>query len=123
MVPQLVGQATAADSISVADLTPRRDWLWVEDFAEALLCIVKGSPDPFQIFNVGYGASTSVGEVLDLIQEIVGKRQIVCRYETRRNEIPDCVCDHSAMTDRYGWHPVTDLRTGLDRLIATHRVC
>lgn len=117
LISHIIGQVKAGDAISVTDLAPRRDWLWVEDLVAAVIAVLNGGPEKLQIFNVGYGASISVEEIIDLVLEFTGEREVICRNEERPNEIPDCVCDATAFRKKYGWAPRTDIRTGISELL------
>jgi nucleoside-diphosphate-sugar epimerase len=118
LVPYLVRQAMTGDTISLADLRPRRDWLWLGDLVTAIMAILDGPAAGFEVFNIGYGASVSVQEVLDQVLDVLGPRRVVCRNEERPNEILDCVCDWSRLGNRYGWKPEMGLAEGIAAMIA-----
>jgi len=118
VVPHIVNQAINGETISVADMAPRRDYLWVDDFVDALVCTIDTPGTGFNVFNVGYGRSHSVGELIDLVAEIAGPIKSIDRAEHRQGEIPDCVCDNTKFRKFYDWHPKVDLRTGLERMFA-----
>ncbi len=122
LIPHILEQAKAGDTISLADMEPKRDWLWIDDLVEAITRVitddrkVKGCA----IYNVGFGQSCSVQEVLDVVLAQAGPRTLICREETRRNEILDCVCDFGLFQQDYGWSPVTPLKEGIRLMIQAH---
>ncbi len=117
LMPYLVAQAMEGDTISLADLEPKRDWLWIGDLVSAMLAIVTKSSGKFDIFNVGYGESKSVVEIVDEVVAQLGPRKIVCRNEVRRNEIPDCVCDARRFMSEFSWAPTTSLSEGVAQIV------
>lgn len=121
LVPYLVAQAMAGEAISLADLQPRRDWLWIDDLVGAMQAVIARRPKDFCVYNVGFGKSFSVREVVDEVIAQLGPRRIDCRNEIRKNEIPDCVCDASRFQRAFGWRPRTSLAEGIAQVIAVKR--
>ena len=67
LIPDILRQLKSAN-ITVKDLSPKRDYLFIEDAIDAIiksLNLHKGH----HCFNVGSGVSYSVGDVIKLIQE------------------------------------------------------
>lgn len=118
LVPYVVDQAVAGDTIEVADLTPRRDWLWSGDFARAVEAVVEHTPPGYSIFNLGTGHPLSVQDVIDAVIAVVGPRRVVCRNQARPNEIPHAICDNRHFAATFGWQPATTLQEGIVRLLA-----
>lgn len=117
LIPHVVHQALTGDIIEVDDITPRRDYLWVEDLATALIAVLDAPNRASGTFNVGRGKSHSVAEVTEAVQACLGPRRLRCRDEVRRNEIPDCICDFSRFNATYGWQPQVSLEEGIRRMV------
>ena len=101
--------------IRVRDDRPRRDFLWVEDAAEA---IVKFALSSFSgVFNLGSGIGFSVRDVAQMASEIVGRNspQIIA-YEPAQRE-SNLILDISQTSAETGWSPKTSLREGLERML------
>ena len=118
LISQIVSQALEGATISVRDLTPKRDYLWIDDLVSALLMITDRPGEGCEIYNVGSGISHSVQEIIDSVTSVVGSRQIICSEDVRPNEIPDCVSDSGKLTAQFGWRPRTSLASGITRLLA-----
>jgi nucleoside-diphosphate-sugar epimerase len=119
LIPTLIQQALAPDSdaITVADLTPKRDYIYVDDVVDLLIRLGVQN-DTAGVYNAGTGSSTSVYELAQTIVELVGTRKsIISRNEIRPNEIIDTVADITRAKDRLGWQPRIMLREGLQRTI------
>jgi nucleoside-diphosphate-sugar epimerase len=119
VIPRIVEQAIdrATESIDLADLAPRRDYLYVTDAAEALIAVALGGAHA-QIYNVGSGRSYSVAEVAELVLQIAGvQKRVRATGERRPGEIMDVVADTSALRHATGWSPRISLREGLQHVI------
>ncbi|ACH40717.1 NAD-dependent nucleoside diphosphate-sugar epimerase/dehydratase [Citrifermentans bemidjiense Bem] len=105
LIPTILKQAKSGGTITVKDAAPRRDYLHVDDLAEALLLALDLEPR-FSLFNVGSGRSISVGELLDMAVRY-SPRPLCWQAtgEIRVNEVPDTVADISAITRALGWLP------------------
>lgn len=120
LISHILTQAMKSDTIAVRDLSPKRDYLWIDDLVGAILKVVEGTVDGCHTYNVGSGKSYSVGDIIDCVTSIVGPRKIICSDQIRPNEIPDCYSDSRKLTERYDWHPTVSLEAGIERLIKMH---
>ena len=123
LIPEIVEQLLSGPEITVKDLEPRRDYVYVGDVVEAIVKAAQGaSQGGLRIYNVGSGRSHSVGEIVALAQDIAGTEWPVRTTGQRRpNEIMDTVASIAAARDDLGWEPATDLADGLRRVIAHAR--
>lgn len=123
LIPKILRQVLdpAQDRINVADLRPRRDYLYVDDFV-SLLTATQAHPCG-AVYNAGSGTSVSVAELIGIINGLVETPKPVCSEEHQRpQEIPDVVADISRAKTELNWRPETDLRRGLRQTIASTRL-
>jgi len=116
LIPTLLRQALDPTSsiISVADARPRRDFLFVNDFIDLLIRTRETSSGIFRIFNAGSGVSTSITDLCDTVNALIGMpKQLVSRGESRPNEIFDVFADISKARRELGWRPNTTIEEGL----------
>jgi GDP-4-dehydro-6-deoxy-D-mannose reductase len=113
LIPQLAHQIQHERQITVQDLEPRRDYVYVDDVAEAIALTIQRNSG-FRVLNIGSGQSTSVHSLIELMQNIAGtKKEIACKQNKRRNEISDVFADASAARRELGWMATTSLEDGL----------
>lgn len=120
VVGRILAQVLAPDvhAIDVMDLTPRRDYIFVDDVVEAILATRRLAG--LHIFNVGSGESHTVEEVLQIIMRATSStKPVTSQNVQRRNEIPDVVADITAIRDAVAWQPRTSLESGLKKTIAS----
>lgn len=117
LIPLLVEQVLnpAQPEIRVADPTPRRDYLHVEDFARLLLLTIDGPPG---VYNAGSGSSNSIAELVEYLLAAAGVRKpLAGTNQNRRNEIPDVVAGIARAAGALGWKPRIGLPEGLTGLV------
>lgn len=121
LIPRIVDQVVHAAKIELQTLEPKRDYLYIDDFADALLATVKFKG--FGIFNLGSGSSVSVKEVAEQLLQISGQQQkeIFASGEVRENEVMDVVADTGKFKARFGWQQKVELVEGLERMLDFER--
>ncbi|MBU0686402.1 MAG: GDP-mannose 4,6-dehydratase [Candidatus Margulisbacteria bacterium] len=108
-----------AKEISLKDLSPKRDFIYIKDIIDAFFvsCQLE-SLKGINIFNLGIGQSYSVEEVLALVFKVSGVRKpVVGLGVSRRNEIPDTVADIKQAKEQLGWQPSFTFEEGLKDML------
>jgi len=96
--------------------TPRREFLAVDDLADACVFVMKTCSD-LQFLNVGTGEDITIADFARLIAEVVGFRGKIEFDTSRPDGAPQKLLDVSAI-NALGWRAQTELREGLQRLYA-----
>jgi len=100
--------------------TPRREFLYSEDLADAVVFLMNLPDAAFQdacrldppLLNIGCGEDLTIRELVDLVMETVGYRGSVVYDSSKPDGTPRKLLDVSRMR-RLGWSPRTPLREGL----------
>ena len=118
LIPTIVRQAVKFDSIEVEDLKPKRDYLYIYDLVLALFKAMN-KMHGFNIYNVGSGYSLSVKEIINVLEQALGKKlDIKCNNQTRENEIMDVVADITKTTMELEWKPGHTFEEGIKSMIS-----
>ncbi|MFN0263608.1 GDP-L-fucose synthase family protein [Tepidamorphus sp. 3E244] len=91
--------------------TPRREFLYVDDLAEACLFAMRNYDDS-EILNIGYGEDVTVLDFAKLVAQVVGFEGSIELDTERPDGPPRKLVDSSRMT-QLGWRPTTRLKDGL----------
>ena len=95
------------DDYDTADGTCIRDFIHVTDLASAHLKALEyllGSEESL-VLNCGYGSGYSVRQVLDTLQEIVGKTFDIRQGGRRLGDADELVADNTRLSSILGWVP------------------
>ena len=120
VVPELVGQLrSGAVSVRLGNLEPRRDYTDARDVAAALHALVDVPADAPEIFNVGSGRSSSVRELVEECERVLGHSVEVETDERRRRTLDraELVADTSRLRAATGWRPARSLSDTLAELL------
>jgi GDP-L-fucose synthase len=93
---------------------PRREFLAVDDFADACVFVMKCYSDS-EFLNIGTGTDTTIAEFARLIADIVGYRGTFDFDTSRPDGTPRKLLDVSRI-NTLGWHATIPLREGLKRM-------
>ncbi len=101
-----------ADSIEIWGTgAPRREFLHVDDLADACIFLMQRYSDPMHI-NVGFGEDISIAELTALVCEIVGYSGSVTNDLTKPDGSPRKLLN-SGRLEAMGWRPSIGLREGI----------
>ena len=93
--------------------TPRREFLFVEDLADACHFLLQNYSSS-EIINIGNGWEISIKEAAEVIREIVGYKGEI-RWDTNQPDgNPRRLLDVSRLTN-LGWKAKTNFREGVER--------
>src|SRR5439155_10957051 len=125
VIPRFVTQAFRGEPLTIhGDGHASRDWLYVDDDAEAIEAIIATDVDAVagEVLNVATGRDTSIVEIADLVLELVGKPSSLKEHVPER---PGQVDRHIGSTEKIrrlaGWSARTSFEEGLARTVAWYR--
>ncbi|WP_421764134.1 GDP-L-fucose synthase [Ekhidna sp.] len=91
--------------------TPLREFLHVDDLAEACLHLINNYSDP-QTINVGYGSDLTIKELAETIKSIVGFQGKLLFDNSKPDGTPKKLMDSSRIR-ALGWNPKINLQDGI----------
>lgn len=95
-----------------------RDFIYVEDVAQANLRALQG---PDGIFNIGTGQGTTINQVYQALQEATGNRGDALHGSDKAGEVYRTYLDIGKAESELGWKPKVGLQEGMRRTIASFR--
>lgn len=122
VIPTVISQILAGrQTLRLGSLSPVRDFNYVADTVDGFLAIADAEAAPGEVINIGSGLGVTIGETVDLIQELIGSSVEVITDEQRvrpeASEVMRLVCGNDKARRLTGWQPRHSLREGLARTI------
>jgi nucleoside-diphosphate-sugar epimerase len=114
LIPTILWQAIdpGQAAIEVTDLRPRRDYIFITDLIDLLLCTAFRREGG--VFNAGSGSSWAVGDVIALVNLFLPTpKPVRVEGSARPEEVADVVADISRARREFGWEPRVPLPDGL----------
>ena len=106
------------------DGAQRRDFVYVDDAADAFLRAGADDASNGQVFNVGGMEPITLGDLVELILRTAGSGRFTCVEwppEKKAIDIGDFYADSSKIHRTLGWQPTTPLAAGLKRTFEFYR--
>jgi NAD dependent epimerase/dehydratase len=122
VIPTIITQiANGAKEIKLGDVTPTRDFNYVDDTCRGFIALAKCDEAIGQTVNIGSNFEISIGETLNLIKELMDSdvEFIIDKDRLRpsKSEVFRLWCDNSKIEKLTGFKPQVDIREGLQRTI------
>lgn len=124
-VPWIINQCLTADTIDLTEGSQEKDFIFVEDVANALICLIEKSNQisfGYRHYKCGSGTPTKIRDFVKLIHEISGSEAELNfgAIATRSGEPAISVADITSLS-ALGWKPEVSLHVGLMKTIAMHK--
>ena len=111
---------SAADTVEVWGTgDPRREFLHVDDLADACVFLMQNYADS-EIINVGWGKDISISELADLVSTVVGFQGRIVFDPKMPDGTPRKLLDTSRLT-ALGWQPSISLAQGIENTYQWYR--
>jgi NAD dependent epimerase/dehydratase len=122
VIPTIISQIAAGEKqIKLGDVTPTRDFSYVEDTCRGFLALAECEAAIGKAVNIGSSFEISVGDSLELIKELMSSDVEFVTDEDRirpgSSEVFRLWADTTLMTELTGFKPQVCLRAGLSKTI------
>jgi dTDP-glucose 4,6-dehydratase len=122
IIPTIASQALAGGPLRLGSLEPRRDLTFVSDTAAGFVAAAEAERAVGHTIQLGTGVDVSIGELVELIGDILGRELEVTLDEARirppDSEVQRLLSTPELARELTGWTPAVTLREGLERSIA-----
>ena len=122
VIPTIITQiASGAKEIKLGDISPTRDFNYVEDCCRAFIMLAEIDETIGETINVGSNTEISIGDILKLIKELMFS-DVTFINESERNrpeksEVFRLWCDNKKIIDLIDYKPQTNIQEGLKKTI------
>lgn len=122
IIPTLIAQALTRNEVEVGNTSATRDFTYVSDTVEGIVCGLQSEEAVGREINLGTGADISIADLADKVIRLVGRGNRVKSVEHRKrpsgSEIQRLVSDNRLAAKLLGWQPKVPLDEGLKKTIA-----
>jgi dTDP-glucose 4,6-dehydratase len=121
VIPTLITQALALESVELGSTHPTRDFLYVEDLARGFMRCAEADGVEGEVINLGTGTEISIAELAETVFRLVGRESALTYSEERarpeKSEVERLLADVSKAKRLLDWEPEVSLEEGLRRTI------
>jgi NAD dependent epimerase/dehydratase len=121
VIPTIISQCLAGDTIRLGSLEPTRDFNYVADSVEGYLLAAGSDTAVGTVINLGSGREISIGDLARTIVEMTGGTATIesddRRVRPEASEVERLLADNALARALLGWSPQVTLEDGLARTI------
>lgn len=122
VIPTIIIQiASGEKEIQLGDISPTRDFNYVEDTCRGFLALAENADAIGQTVNIGSNFEISISDTLDLIKEIMDSDvQFIVdseRIRPDKSEVFRLWCDNTKINNLVGFEPKYSIKEGLSKTI------
>jgi len=122
VIPTIITQAIAGNTIHLGNLSAIRDFTYVDDTVNGFLCAAVAKDVEGCTFNLGTGEAVSIGDLsARIIQKVGNPVQVevdAARLRPQKSEVRRLLSNNSLARERLDWSPRVSLDDGLERTIS-----
>mgnify|MGYP000144316457 CR=1 FL=1 len=123
IIPTIITQiASGAKTAEIGDLTPTRDFNYVEDTCRGFIALGECEAAIGQTVNIGSNYEISIGDTLNLIKKLMNSDIKFLTNEERlrpsKSEVLRLWCDNSKIEKLTKFKPKVDIKDGLKKTIS-----
>jgi UDP-glucose 4-epimerase len=115
LIPNIIKHIKEKKTIEIYGGDQTRDFLYIDDFCELLLLCIWDNITG--IYNVGYGKSYSIKQVIQTIESVMNEKCLVKYKKIKENEILNYSIDNRLIKKTIDWIPRYSLQVGLKEII------
>ncbi len=100
------------------DGSTARDYTYVHDIVRGILAAADyTAQSSFEIFNLGGAATTTLNELIGLVESAVGKQAVIHDLPDQPGDVPKTFADVSKAEKLLDYHPMTSIREGIIKYV------
>lgn len=98
-----------------------RDYTYIEDIVQGVLGAVHYCNTKFEIFNLGNTHTVSLSQLVEVIEEVMGKKAEIEYLPEQPGDVPYTWSNIEKSRSLLGYDPHTDIKTGIARFVEWYR--
>ncbi len=122
LIPYVVKSCLNNNNILLSNPNYIRDFVYVDDFAELIVKVLKNSKSNQKIYNLGSGKPISIKKITEKIIAKIGRGRIIHKklYKLKK-ENKSLYANISKAKNDLNWKPLTSIDEGLDKTIKYYK--
>lgn len=103
------------------DGSTRRDYTYIDDILQGILGALHYKGATFDIFNLGESETTTLNELISIIEETLGKKAIIESLPEQKGDMPHTCANISKARTLLNYDPQTKLSLGIKKFVEWYK--
>ena len=100
------------------DGSTSRDYTYIDDIISGIVAAMTYEESNFEVFNLGGSATTTLSEMIQLVEQATGKSAIIEQLADQPGDVPRTYADVDKSTKLLNYSPRTPVRDGIEKYVA-----
>jgi UDP-glucuronate 4-epimerase len=117
-ISKFAARILAGESIDqYGDGGTARDYTYVDDIVSGIVAAIDYNDTDFGIFNLGGSRTTSLSELIRMIENAIGKKATIRQLPDQPGDVPITSADVSKARELLGYEPKTSIQEGIGKYL------
>lgn len=117
-ISKFASRILAGESIEqYGDGSSARDYTYIDDIVSGIVAACSYEGSNFSIFNLGESETTTLSELIGLIENATGKKAVILHRENQPGDVPLTFADISKAQRDLGYAPQTPIKSGIGKYL------
>jgi len=95
----------------------RRDYTFIADIVEGILGSLHYQGSNYEVINLGNDQTVTLSEMIETIEEVVGKKAIIDRQPEQPGDVPQTWADVTKAQKLFGYQPSISFKEGVAKFV------
>ncbi|SRR5581483_644267 len=99
------------------DGSTRRDYTYIDDIVQGMMACLSYEGELCDVFNLGESQTTTLSELIEQIEQALGKKAQINRMPEQPGDVPLTYADISKAKELLGYNPTTKIKDGIPKFV------
>ena len=99
------------------DGSTRRDYTYIDDIIQGVRAAIDYEKSPYEIFNLGESQTIELRELIEILEENLGRKAVIDRQPMQPGDVPITFADISKAKKLLNYNPTTKIREGIPKFV------
>lgn len=95
----------------------RRDYTYIDDIVDGVMGAIDYRREPFDIFNLGESETTTLNELIALLEKTLGKKALIQQLPEQQGDMPRTCADITKARQFLSYNPSTKIADGIPKFV------
>ncbi|MEE2988728.1 MAG: GDP-mannose 4,6-dehydratase [Verrucomicrobiota bacterium] len=112
----------ASEPIPVfGDGSTRRDYTYIADIVDGIFGALHEDKTNYEVINLGNDQTVTLSEMIETIEDVVGKKAIIDRQSEQPGDVPQTWADVTKANKLFGYKPTRPFKDGVTEFYKWHK--
>lgn len=99
------------------DGTTKRDYTYIDDIVAGIKSAIEYDKSKYEIFNLGGGAPITLRDMIQTIEDVLGKKALIKEYPMQPGDVYQTISDCKKAEKLLNYHAKTSFKEGIKKFI------